>query len=157
VEKARTNTLSADDLVGANVHADEPRRAGNCRVGPRLMSGGGTIVATGSIAYPVRPGRHRGDDRRREGHDDDLGRIDHRVIQGAESGRFLGRIEEYLQGERGFYEGVFASLGVELGPLPPPPAPAAAASAARAPVAEEAPVLPSEELLQGRTGRDGRC
>ena len=43
---------------------------------------------------------------------------DHRIIQGAESGRFLARIEEYLQGERGFYEGVFASLGVELGPLP---------------------------------------
>ncbi len=55
---------------------------------------------------------------------------DHRIIQGAESGRFLARIEEYLQGEHGFYEGVFASLGVELGPPPPPPAPAAAAAAA---------------------------
>ena len=43
---------------------------------------------------------------------------DHRIIQGAESGRFLARIEEYLQGERGFYDGVFASLGVELGPPP---------------------------------------
>ena len=44
---------------------------------------------------------------------------DHRIIQGAESGRFLARIEEYLQGENGFYEDVFAALGVELGPLPP--------------------------------------
>ncbi len=33
---------------------------------------------------------------------------DHRIIQGAESGRFLQRIEAYLQGEDGFYERVFA-------------------------------------------------
>ena len=36
---------------------------------------------------------------------------DHRIIQGAESGRFLARIEEYLQGEHGFYEDVFAAAG----------------------------------------------
>ena len=47
---------------------------------------------------------------------------DHRIIQGAESGRFLQRIEAYLQGEDGFYEGVFRDLGIELPELPPPPA-----------------------------------
>ena len=31
---------------------------------------------------------------------------DHRVIQGAESGSFLRRIEELLQGEDEFYESV---------------------------------------------------
>ena len=36
---------------------------------------------------------------------------DHRIIQGAESGRFLQRIEALLQGEEGFYERVFADLG----------------------------------------------
>ena len=56
---------------------------------------------------------------------------DHRVIQGAESGRFLQVVEAYLQGDHGFYDGVFASLGAELGPPPAPPAPAAAAAAAR--------------------------
>jgi 2-oxoglutarate decarboxylase len=56
---------------------------------------------------------------------------DHRVIQGAESGRFLQTVESFLQGEHGFYEGVFSSLGVELGPAPTPPAPAAAAAAVR--------------------------
>jgi 2-oxoglutarate dehydrogenase E1 component len=56
---------------------------------------------------------------------------DHRVIQGAESGRFLKVVEDHLQGEHGFYEQVFADLGVELGPAPAPPAPAAAAAAAR--------------------------
>ena len=97
------------------------------------MVGQGTIVATGSIAYP--PG---------------LGAIgaaigaekvmtmtstyDHRIIQGAESGRFLQRIEALLQGEEGFYERVFADLGVRLPPLRPsrpPPAAAAAAPGAR--------------------------
>ena len=43
---------------------------------------------------------------------------DHRIIQGAESGRFLQTIEGYLQGENGFYEEVFASLGAALGPAP---------------------------------------
>ena len=38
---------------------------------------------------------------------------DHRVIQGAESGSFLRRIDELLQGEDEFYESVAARLGVE--------------------------------------------
>ena len=46
---------------------------------------------------------------------------DHRIIQGAESGRFLGLIEERLRGEHGFYEQVFEALDVELGPPPLPP------------------------------------
>jgi multifunctional 2-oxoglutarate metabolism enzyme len=71
---------------------------------------------------------------------------DHRIIQGAESGRFLQLLEAYLDGENGFYDGVFASLGVELGPPPAPPAPAAAAAAARAPSAP--PGMPDEAMLQ---------
>ncbi|HVR05660.1 MAG TPA: multifunctional oxoglutarate decarboxylase/oxoglutarate dehydrogenase thiamine pyrophosphate-binding subunit/dihydrolipoyllysine-residue succinyltransferase subunit, partial [Solirubrobacteraceae bacterium] len=147
VEKARTNTLTADDLVGANLTLTNPGGLGTVASVPRLMAGQGTIVATGSIGYP--PG---------------LGNIgamigaekvmtmtstyDHRVIQGAESGRFLARIEEYLQGERGFYDGVFASLGVALGPTPPPPAPAAAATAAAAAPSAVSVGTPTEELLQ---------
>ena len=58
---------------------------------------------------------------------------DHRIIQGAESGRFLARIDEYLQGQDGFYEAVFSSLGAALPPLPETVAPAAAAAPALAP------------------------
>ena len=54
---------------------------------------------------------------------------DHRVIQGAESGAFLARIEELLQGGDGFYEQVFRSFGLETPGAPvagarrrPPPA-----------------------------------
>ena len=41
---------------------------------------------------------------------------DHRIIQGAESGAFLARIEELLLGEHGFYEKVFADLGIPYTP-----------------------------------------
>ncbi len=152
VEKARTNTLTADDLRGANITLTNPGGLGTVASVPRLMNGQGTIVATGSIGYPVGLGA--------------IGAMigaekvmtmtstyDHRVIQGAESGRFLARIEEYLQGELGFYDGVFASLGVELGPAPAVPAPAAAAAAAASTVeqarrAGTPRAEPDEELLQ---------
>jgi multifunctional 2-oxoglutarate metabolism enzyme len=155
VEQARTNTLTADDLVGANVTLTNPGGLGTIASVPRLMSGQGTIVATGSIAYPVGLG-NIGAMIGAEKAMTMTSTYDHRIIQGAESGRFLGRIEEYLQGERGFYDGVFASLGVELGPSPALPAPAAAAAAAKA-SGENVNVLatstgaaapPSEELLQ---------
>jgi multifunctional 2-oxoglutarate metabolism enzyme len=148
VEKARTNTLIADDLVGANLTLTNPGGLGTVASVPRLMSGQGTIVATGSIAYPVGLG--------------DIGGMigaekvmtmtstyDHRIIQGAESGRFLARIEEYLHGEHVFYDGVFASLGVELGPAPTVPAPAAAAAvAAGTSTPPESSEADGDELLQ---------
>jgi multifunctional 2-oxoglutarate metabolism enzyme len=150
VEKARTNTLTADDLVGANVTLTNPGGLGTIASVPRLMPGQGTIVATGSIAYPVGLG-NIGEMIGAEKVMTMTSTYDHRVIQGAESGRFLASIEEYLQGEHGFYEEVFASLGVELGPAPALPAPAAAASAAAEAAASSAGTSPytgGEELLQ---------
>jgi 2-oxoglutarate dehydrogenase E1 component len=142
VEKARTNTLTADDLVGANVSLTNPGGIGTVASVPRLMSGQGTIVATGSIAYP--PGlANIGTMIGAEKVMTMTSTYDHRVIQGAESGRFLARIEEYLQGEDGFYEHVFGSLGVELGP--PPPAPVGA-QVADSTAARAAPV--GMDLLQ---------
>ena len=53
---------------------------------------------------------------------------DHRVIQGAESGAFLRRIDQLLQGEDGFYESVFEAVGVTpRAEGPPTPAPVTAA------------------------------
>ncbi|MCW3048557.1 MAG: multifunctional oxoglutarate decarboxylase/oxoglutarate dehydrogenase thiamine, partial [Solirubrobacterales bacterium] len=147
IDKARTNSLTADDLTGANVSLTNPGGIGTIASVPRLMVGQGTIVATGSIAYPVGLGSI-GDMIGAEKVMTMTSTYDHRVIQGAESGRFLQTVETYLQGENGFYEGVFGSLGAEMGPPPQMPAPAAAAAAARQ--APEAP--PSgqvdEALLQ---------
>src|SRR5437763_5207992 len=138
VEKARTNTLSADDLAGGNLSLTNPGGLGTVASVPRLMSGQGTIVATGSIGYPVgleRVGEAIGAEKVMTM----TSTYDHRIIQGAESGRFLARIEAYLHGEAGFYERVFGDLGVELAPLP-----ATAAPEAPAPVAAQAP---DEEML----------
>ncbi len=140
VEKARTNTLTADDLTGANLTLTNPGGIGTVASVPRLMVGQGTIVATGSIAYPVgieKIAPAIGAEKVMTM----TSTYDHRIIQGAESGRFLQRIEAYLHGEAGFYERVFADLGVELPALPPP-------SAAPAPEAPAAPAPPGEELLQ---------
>jgi 2-oxoglutarate decarboxylase len=121
IEKARTNTLTADDLTGANISLTNPGGIGTIASVPRLMVGQGTIVATGSIAYP--PGlQNIGAMIGAEKVMTMTSTYDHRVIQGAESGRFLQFVEAYLQGEHGFYDGVFASLGAELGPPPVAPA-----------------------------------
>ncbi len=119
MEKARTNTLTADDLQGANITLTNPGGIGTIASVPRLMVGQGTIVATGSIAYPVGLGAI-GEMIGAEKVMTMTSTYDHRIIQGAESGRFLARIEEYLQGEHAFYEEAFAALGVELGPAPRP-------------------------------------
>jgi 2-oxoglutarate decarboxylase len=143
IAKARENKLTADDLQGANVSLTNPGGIGTIASVPRLMNGQGTIVATGSIAYP--PG---------------LGAIgatigaekvmtmtstyDHRVIQGAESGQFLQVVEAYLQGEHEFYEQVFADLGVEAPAAPSAPAPAAVPAKTTTP----APAVSAEPDLQ---------
>jgi 2-oxoglutarate dehydrogenase E1 component len=138
VEKARTNTLSADDLVGASLTLTNPGGLGTVASVPRLMPGQGTIVATGSIAYPVGLGEI-GEQIGAEKVMTLTSTYDHRVIQGAQSGQFLARIDALLAGADGFYEDVFEALAVPLAPLPErrAPAPAAAVSGA-----------PSEELLQ---------
>ena len=89
VEKARTNTLVADDLAGANVTLTNPGGLGTSASVPRLMPGQGTIVATGSIAYP--PGLEAiGAQIGAEKVMTLTSTYDHRVIQGAESGPLPG-------------------------------------------------------------------
>jgi 2-oxoglutarate decarboxylase len=139
VAGARDNTLAPEAYQGANVTLTNPGGLGTVASVPRLMPGQGTIVATGAIGYP--PGMANVDPARLK----ELGvskvmtmtsTYDHRVIQGAESGSFLRRVDELLQGEDGFYEQVFAALGVSGPPQRPAaitaaePAPAAATPAA---------------------------
>jgi 2-oxoglutarate dehydrogenase E1 component len=152
VEKARTNSLTADDLAGANISLTNPGGIGTVASVPRLMVGQGTIVATGSIAYPVGLGEI-GAAIGAEKVMSMTSTYDHRIIQGAESGRFLKLVEDYLQGQHDFYEGVFGALGATLPPLPeravPSVAPAQAAAAA--PVVSTQAItggVPGEELLQ---------
>src|SRR4051794_15333722 len=149
IARARENKLTADDLSGANISLTNPGGIGTIASVPRLMVGQGTIIATGSIDYPVGLGAI-GSVIGAEKVMSMTSTYDHRIIQGAESGRFLALVEQQLQGEGGFYEQVFADLGVQLGPAPQPPAPAAAAGVAREapPSTDGAPAVPDEALLQ---------
>ncbi|HZO35442.1 MAG TPA: multifunctional oxoglutarate decarboxylase/oxoglutarate dehydrogenase thiamine pyrophosphate-binding subunit/dihydrolipoyllysine-residue succinyltransferase subunit, partial [Solirubrobacteraceae bacterium] len=145
IVKARENSLTADDLTGATVSLTNPGGIGTIASVPRLMAGQGTIVATGSIAYPVglaEIGAAIGAEKVMTM----TSTYDHRIIQGAESGRFLQTVEAYLQGENGFYESVFGSLGATLGPAPLPPSPPSAVAAA--PAAPSSGGTVDEALLQ---------
>ncbi len=117
VAGARDNTLAPDAYQGAQITLTNPGGIGTVASVPRLMPGQGTIVATGAIAFP--PGLAQADPEALK----QMGvskvmtmtsTYDHRVIQGAESGAFLKRIDGLLHGEDGFYEGMLDSLGVTI-------------------------------------------
>ena len=72
---------------------------------------------------------------------------DHRVIQGAESGAFLRRIDQLLQGEDGFYDSVFEAMGVAAPPQERP-APSRPPSRCPAPTAPAAAPVTDAALLQ---------
>ncbi len=159
VEKARTNTLAADELSGGNLTLTNPGGIGTIASVPRLMAGQGTIVATGAIGYP--PGLERvGAQIGAERVMTMTSTYDHRIIQGAESGRFLERIERYLQGEDRFYERVFEALGVEMPALVPAPGSPAATPEGAAPEPSAPPTSPHPPApgftRVPETGADGR-
>ncbi|MDH3226608.1 MAG: multifunctional oxoglutarate decarboxylase/oxoglutarate dehydrogenase thiamine pyrophosphate-binding subunit/dihydrolipoyllysine-residue succinyltransferase subunit [Thermoleophilia bacterium] len=160
VTRARDGKIKPDELRGATVSLTNPGGIGTIASVPRLMPGQGTIIATGSIAYP--PGFDRAEP-------DTLGRLgvdkvmtmtstyDHRVIQGAESGEFLKRVDQLLAGEDAFYAGLRESLGLRAREilLPAPQAlgdGAAAVAPVAAPPAAPAVVPPAagsvEEMME---------
>ncbi len=120
VRRARTGKLSVTDFEGTTVSLTNPGTLGTTASVPRLLPGQGLIVATGAIGYPAEFSAMA------------LATLsqlavskvvtftstyDHRIIQGAESGAFLGRIEELLLGADGFYEQVFSDLAIPHKPL----------------------------------------
>jgi len=113
VDKARTNRLLPDDFAGATMSLTNPGGLGTVASVPRLMAGQGSIIAVGAIGYPAEFA-NLSDERVEE-----LGiskvmtitsTYDHRIIQGAESGAFLGTVDRLLQGEDGFFELIAESL-----------------------------------------------
>jgi 2-oxoglutarate dehydrogenase E1 component len=161
IAKTRENRLTADDFLGTNISLTNPGGVGTLASVPRLLSGQSAIIATGAIAYPPE-WLHASPERLKH-----LGvskvmtmtsTYDHRVIQGAESGAFLKRVEQLLQGEDEFYERVAADLGIDAAGVTnahpasasAPPLAAAAPGTVAAPSAEPstAPGEVDEELLQ---------
>ena len=115
INRARNNALSVDDMAGATLTLTNPGGIGTVASVPRLMPGQGTIIATGAIGHPAE-WRSADPERIRELGIDKVmtmtSTYDHRVIQGAESGEFLARIEALLAGTDAFYDEIFASLNL---------------------------------------------
>ncbi|MEQ9094397.1 MAG: multifunctional oxoglutarate decarboxylase/oxoglutarate dehydrogenase thiamine pyrophosphate-binding subunit/dihydrolipoyllysine-residue succinyltransferase subunit [Miltoncostaeaceae bacterium] len=154
VSRTRFGGIKPDELRGASITLTNPGGLGTVSSVPRLMPGQGTIVATGSIGYP--PGLAGADPAALAS----LGvekvmtmssTYDHRVVQGAESGQFLGEIDRRLRGEADFYEEVRAALGLERdASLPVAEPPAAPAPSVAAPAGTQG--LVDEALLDAVSG-----
>ncbi len=120
VKRGRDGKLGTDDYKDVHVTLTNPGGFGTEMSVPRLMQGQGTIVATGAIGVPAQVAGTSA----LALADVALGPVmtvtstyDHRVIQGAESGLFLKRVEELLRGEDGFYQEVFDSMRVPWKPF----------------------------------------
>jgi peptidoglycan/xylan/chitin deacetylase (PgdA/CDA1 family) len=120
VAKARKGTISPDDFQGTTISLTNPGTVGTSSSAPRLMPGQGAIVATGALDYPA---EYRAMAPRTLSL---LGvskvmtvtsTYDHRIIQGAESGLFLARMEDLLKGQDAFFERIFDDLGLPHRPV----------------------------------------
>jgi 2-oxoglutarate dehydrogenase E1 component len=118
VTKARDNKLVADDLQGASFTLTNPGGIGTVASVPRLLVGQGAILATGAIGYPAGFQSASEPALRQLGISKVMqmtSTYDHRVIQGAQSGEYLRRVDHLLQGADNFYETIFTQLGLKAG------------------------------------------
>jgi 2-oxoglutarate decarboxylase len=115
VRRVRNNRIAPDDFAGVTMTLTNPGTLGTVSSVPRLMPGQSVIVGVGALGWPA---EYAGADPQVMAQ---LGiskvltltsTYDHRVIQGAESGLYLQRIEQLLLGADGFYDDVFRSVGV---------------------------------------------
>jgi multifunctional 2-oxoglutarate metabolism enzyme len=120
VARARNNKLTLEDFDGTTISLTNPGTVGTLGSVPRLMPGQGAIIATGTIDYPAEYHGAAQQVRALLG----LSKVmtvtctyDHRVIQGAESGMFLGRLQALLEGVDEFYEEIFADLKIPHKPV----------------------------------------
>ena len=120
IRRSQAGQLTPEDFADTTVTLTNPGMLGTTQSVPRLMVGQSLIVAAGSIGYPA---EYQLADPVTLAH---LGvskvlsltcTYDHRVIQGAESAEFLGRVAALLFGGERFFEEVFESLAVPHEPV----------------------------------------
>jgi len=120
IARARKGTIDPSDFQGTTVTLTNPGTVGTIASLPRLMKQQGAIIATGSIGYPAE--YHAWSSRALSS----LGlsqvmtiscTYDHRIIQGAESGQFLGNVHDLLLGKAGFYDQIFKDLNLPAVPV----------------------------------------
>jgi len=120
IKKVRDGTLNPDDFAGTTITITNPGTVGTVQSVPRLMPGQAAIVGVGAIDYPA---EFQGADPESLA-EVGVGKVvtltstyDHRVIQGAQSGEFLGLIHRLLLGEDRFYDEIFEAMGVPYEPV----------------------------------------
>lgn len=161
VIKARESRLSADELTGATLTLTNPGGIGTVASVPRLLAGQAAIIAAGAIAYPPGFAQAPPSTLTQLGIEKVLtltNTYDHRVIQGAQSGEFLRRLDQLLGGADGFFDSIAAELGLggavakssANGSAPAVPAATAVVTAASAPAAGMS--APSSDLLRAVAG-----
>ncbi|WP_370291412.1 multifunctional oxoglutarate decarboxylase/oxoglutarate dehydrogenase thiamine pyrophosphate-binding subunit/dihydrolipoyllysine-residue succinyltransferase subunit [Nocardioides sp.] len=120
VRKAKDNKLTMEDYSGTTVSLTNVGGLGTNNSVPRLMQGQAAIIGVGSMDYPPEFQGASEDTISRNA----ISRImtmtstyDHRVIQGAQSGEFLGLVHRYLLGQEGFYDEIFRALRIPYEPI----------------------------------------
>jgi 2-oxoglutarate dehydrogenase E1 component len=120
VARARSGKLTTADFQGTTISLTNPGTVGTMASNPRLMVGQGAIIAAGAIDYPAAFHGAAAETRAAIG----VSKVmtltctyDHRIIQGAESGAFLGRVQDLLDGKDGFYEEIFDHLRMPHQPV----------------------------------------
>jgi 2-oxoglutarate dehydrogenase E1 component len=120
VRRARNGKLTTEDFQGVTISLTNPGGIGTVHSVPRLMQGQGAIIGVGAMEYPAEFAGAS---------EESIAALaiskiitltstyDHRVIQGAQSGEFLRRMNELLLGADGFYDEVFASLRIPYEPV----------------------------------------
>ena len=119
VRRARSGKLTTEDFQGTTISLTNPGGIGTVHSVPRLMQGAGAIIGVGAMEYPAEW----------SGASEQVladlaisktitltSTYDHRVIQGAQSGEFLRRMNQLLLGDE-FYDEVFASLRIPYEPV----------------------------------------
>jgi 2-oxoglutarate dehydrogenase E1 component len=120
VRRSRKGQITPDDFIGTTVSLTNPGTVGTVSSAPRLMPGQGLIVATGALDYPAEFRSMVPRTLSLLGISKVMtvtSTYDHRIIQGAESGLFLARLEELLRGEDGFYDRIFEDLELPHQPV----------------------------------------
>jgi Pyruvate/2-oxoglutarate dehydrogenase complex, dihydrolipoamide acyltransferase (E2) component, and related enzymes len=123
VSRARAGKLQMPDFQDTSISLTNPGTVGTLGSVPRLVAGQGAIIATGAMDYPAEYRTASPATIASLG----ISKVmmvtctyDHRIIQGADSGRFLGKLEALLLGEDNFYGDIFAALSLPPAVLPAP-------------------------------------
>lgn len=122
VSKAQSGNLELSDFEGTTISLTNPGMIGTVQSVPRLMKNEGAIIACGAIDYPAQYQSMPQEKLSQLGVSKVMNMTstyDHRVIQGAESGAFLKKINELLTGKEDFYSQIFEDLEIPYDPLPP--------------------------------------